>query len=106
MGHHHLRLTPSFFATMFGCRLKLGLFGLWWGLVITNCIQGTLMLVIASRFDFAKEAALAAARTAAHSAARDGSVDEDGGLLEPLLQGPQCEQLEQGMLAVPADPPA
>jgi hypothetical protein len=88
---------------MFCCRLKLGLFGLWWGLVITNCIQGTLMLIIASRFDFPKEAALAAARTAAYSAARGDGFDEDG-LLEPLLQGPQCERLEQGMLPAPADP--
>ncbi|KAL4442008.1 hypothetical protein ABPG77_011269, partial [Micractinium sp. CCAP 211/92] len=37
-------------------RRSLGVAGLWWGLVLVNTVQGTLMATIALRFDFEKEA--------------------------------------------------
>lgn len=83
------------------CRCHLGVHGLWWGLVIVNTVQGTVMLVIAARFNYAREAAKAAARVAAHRASEGG-----GGLHEPLLGGPQCERLEAGLAAAPLLDPA
>ncbi|PSC71531.1 MATE efflux family [Micractinium conductrix] len=103
----------------------LGVHGLWWGLVIINTCQGTLMTIIALRFDFNKEAAKAAARTLdprrpapALSLDGGGSLDvacrgsdpmgrehsPGSSLLQPLLGGQQCGLLEGGQLA-PAAPP-
>lgn len=107
------------------CRRGLGVHGLWWGLVIINTCQGTLMTIIALRFDFNKEAAKAAARTLdprrpapALSLDGGGSLDvacrgsdpmgrehsPGSSLLQPLLGGQQCGLLEGGQLA-PAAPP-
>ncbi len=67
--------------------------------------QGTLMATIALRFDFEKEARKALARAAPSDGALAGANASDG-LAEPLLmQGQQCESLEQGqLLAQPAVP--
>lgn len=86
---------------------QLGLYGLWWGIVITNCFQGTVMVVIALRFNYRLEAAKAVARSQAHhppAGAPGSDAGGDGGgdssaLREPLLG----ERLEQGLLAPSAD---
>lgn len=68
-------------------------------------LQGTIMAIIALRFDFEKEARKAVARTAMGDGAH---ADAGAGFAEPLLmQGQQCERLEQGqLLAEPAGPAA
>ncbi|KAL4443788.1 hypothetical protein ABPG75_011525 [Micractinium tetrahymenae] len=91
-------------AAYFAFRRHLGIAGLWWGLVLVNTVQGSVMAVIALRFDFENEARKAVARTTAGDASIAGGSSADG-LAEPLLmQGPQCERLEQGiLLAEPAE---
>ena len=59
-------LTPSR-ACPAARRQQMGVHGLWWGLVITNTLQGIVMTVVALRFDYAAEAAKQQqARVAAH----------------------------------------
>lgn len=75
----------------------MGVHGLWWGLVITNTLQGIVMTVVALRFDYAAESAKAAARVAAHHPNARPAAGS-GGLRQPLLEGPQCGLLEEGAL--------
>lgn len=65
------------------------------------------MAIIALRFDFEKEARKAVARAATGGGALAGSCTGDGQTEPLLMQGPQCERLEQGqLLAEPAEPAA